>query len=169
MKHPVAALRASSDPGKNTGVGALLRRTNRCTLKMAPPSPVSRRNGAVISVTGSVPQLNMRYVRETRSVMENISRQCFITPDGLSLVGDMEGPVEGPTVILLHGGGQTRHSWAGAMRSLAKRGYLVISYDARGHGESDWSPTGDYSMQALAADLRAVLSTADLHPEFWTV
>jgi pimeloyl-ACP methyl ester carboxylesterase len=47
------------------------------------------------------------------------------------------------------------------MRRLATEGYQVISYDARGHGESDWSPTGDYTLPSLAADLRAVLSTID--------
>ncbi|MDX3910497.1 MAG: alpha/beta fold hydrolase, partial [Sphingobium sp.] len=54
---------------------------------------------------------------------------------------------------------QTRHSWAGAMRHLIVRGYFVINYDARGHGDSDWSSDGDYSIGALASDLRAVLST----------
>jgi alpha-beta hydrolase superfamily lysophospholipase len=37
-------------------------------------------------------------------------------------------------VILLHGGGQTRHSWSGAAQALAQRGYRVINFDARGHG-----------------------------------
>ena len=91
--------------------------------------------------------------------MIDFSHQRFATPDGINLVGDIAGPPDGPAVILLHGGGQTRHSWAGAMRGLVDRGYFVVNYDARGHGESDWSPTGDYSMRALASDLRAVLST----------
>jgi pimeloyl-ACP methyl ester carboxylesterase len=45
------------------------------------------------------------------------------------------------------------------MRHLVDRGYFVVNYDARGHGDSDWSPEGDYSHNALASDLRAVLST----------
>ncbi len=83
----------------------------------------------------------------------------FATPDGLSLTADIDGPVGGAAIVLLHGGGQTRHSWAGAMRGLVERGYFVINYDARGHGDSDWAPNGDYSIAALASDLRAVLST----------
>lgn len=47
------------------------------------------------------------------------------------------------------------------MRRLVERGYYVVNYDARGHGDSDWSPTGDYSLAALASDLCAVLSTID--------
>jgi len=83
----------------------------------------------------------------------------FHTPDGLTLAADVGGPSHASAVILLHGGGQTRHSWSGAMQHLIERGYFVVSYDARGHGDSDWSPHGDYSRKALASDLRAVLST----------
>lgn len=91
--------------------------------------------------------------------MSEFEQQRFTTPDGLTLVGDVAGPPDAPAVILLHGGGQTRHSWSGAMRKLVERGYRVVNFDARGHGESDWSPTGDYSAPARAADLRAVLAT----------
>ncbi len=91
--------------------------------------------------------------------MTSFSQQRFTTLDGISLVGDVAGPPDGATVVLLHGGGQTRHSWAGAMRTLVAGGYFVVNYDARGHGDSDWSPTGDYSMPALASDLRTILAT----------
>lgn len=74
----------------------------------------------------------------------------------VSLVGDIVGPEQGPGVILLHGGGQTRHSWAEAARRLALRGYRVVNFDARGHGDSDWAADGDYGLESLAADLLAV-------------
>tara|TARA_R110000772_G_scaffold158266_4_gene269486 strand:+ start:5742 stop:6608 length:867 start_codon:yes stop_codon:yes gene_type:complete len=91
--------------------------------------------------------------------MTSFLTQQFQTHDGLTLIGDVGGPSNAAAVVLLHGGGQTRHSWAGAMRHLLERGYFVVNYDARGHGDSDWSSDGDYSLNALAADLRAVLST----------
>lgn len=91
--------------------------------------------------------------------MTSLLLRRFTTSDGLTLVGEVGGQQDAPAVVLLHGGGQTRHSWAGAMRSLIERGYFVVNYDARGHGDSDWSPTGDYSLDALASDLRTVLST----------
>ncbi|CAN5216002.1 alpha/beta hydrolase [soil metagenome] len=91
--------------------------------------------------------------------MTSFSLQRFHTRNGLTLVGDVGGPPNAPAVVLLHGGGQTRHSWSGAMRHLVERGYLVVNYDARGHGDSDWASDGDYSYNALASDLRAVLST----------
>jgi pimeloyl-ACP methyl ester carboxylesterase len=44
------------------------------------------------------------------------------------------------------------------MERLVADGYAVVNYDTRGHGDSDWSPTGDYSLAALASDLEAVRS-----------
>ncbi len=80
------------------------------------------------------------------------------THDGCTLVGDIAGLRTGPGVVLLHGGGQTRHSWATAMLKLVNRGYLVANFDARGHGDSDWSPNGDYTTEVLASDLDLILS-----------
>lgn len=78
---------------------------------------------------------------------------------GLTLAGDIGGPQDAPTVVLMHGGGQTRHSWAGTMDRLVAGGYRVINYDARGHGDSDWAPDGSYKLSELSADLLAVLRT----------
>jgi pimeloyl-ACP methyl ester carboxylesterase len=57
----------------------------------------------------------------------------------------------------MHGGGQTRHSWSGAMRALLANGYRVINFDSRGHGDSGWSPDGVYTMPQRAMDLAVVL------------
>lgn len=81
--------------------------------------------------------------------------------DDLVLVADDLGPLEAPVVILLHGGGQTRHSWSGAATALARRGYRVINFDARGHGESEWSDEGAYSLDDRVADLKAIVAGID--------
>jgi pimeloyl-ACP methyl ester carboxylesterase len=86
------------------------------------------------------------------------------TPDALTLAADVDGPPDAPVAVLLHGGGQTRYSWAGAMTALVVRGYRVINYDARGHGDSDWSAVGAYHLDDRAADLAAV--TRDLRVPF---
>lgn len=70
---------------------------------------------------------------------------------------DRDGPAGATTVVLLHGGGQTRRSWTRVARSLHDAGYRTIRYDARGHGDSAWLADGDYSVAAQAADLAAVL------------
>ena len=88
----------------------------------------------------------------------------YAVDDGLSLAADVGGDPSAPAVILSHGGGQTRHSWGTAMRRLLADGYRVINVDARGHGESDWSPTGDYRIERLAADLKAIAATLPAPP-----
>ncbi len=94
----------------------------------------------------------------------DISPRRFRTADGLDIVGDIGGDPSGPPVVLLHGGGQTRHSWGGAMRELIAHGFHVINLDARGHGDSGWSPTGTYSMDSFASDLRMVIETLPSPP-----
>ena len=84
-------------------------------------------------------------------------RTEFKSSDGLSLVGDVGGPEGAPLVLLMHGGGQTRHSWAGAMKSLIDAGYRVANLDARGHGESDWSSVKAYSIHDRVRDVQAVI------------
>lgn len=83
---------------------------------------------------------------------------------GLRLVGDRWSPepdeVGGRgTAILLHGGGQRRYSWRATGQRLAREGWTAIALDARGHGDSDWSPDGDYSVDALVGDLAAVVES----------
>ncbi|MGJ7509571.1 alpha/beta fold hydrolase [Variovorax sp. GT1P44] len=81
----------------------------------------------------------------------------WTAPDGVRLAGDAWGDPAGPLVVLLHGGGQTRHAWKNAGKSLGRRGYHAVAFDARGHGDSEWSPQGDYSQDAMVSDLRLVV------------
>lgn len=80
----------------------------------------------------------------------------FRADDGVRIRGEAWGPEAAPAVLLLHGGGQTRHAWSGTGRRLGDAGWSAISLDARGHGESDWAPDADYSPDRLAADLLAI-------------
>ncbi|MFB7877704.1 alpha/beta fold hydrolase [Nocardia sp. NPDC056064] len=85
--------------------------------------------------------------------------------DGLTLAADSFGPDTGQLVVMLHGGGQTRHSWKRTGRALAAAGMRVVAVDARGHGDSDWSPERDYSRTAMVADLHSVLAQLGATPE----
>ncbi|HEV7733159.1 MAG TPA: alpha/beta hydrolase [Candidatus Binatia bacterium] len=77
----------------------------------------------------------------------------------LTLVGDAWGDPAAPAVILLHGGGQTRHAWGGTAAALAAAGRYAVTVDLRGHGDSTWDTDGDYSVDAFARDLRAMAAT----------
>lgn len=87
--------------------------------------------------------------------------------DGVTLVADYyRHPTPSPVVLLLHGGGQNRHAWTATARRLHRHGYTVVAYDARGHGDSDWDPNGQYDVARLVADLIAVRGhfTAESRP-----
>lgn len=96
------------------------------------------------------------------------STKCTFAGDGLTLVGERWDPStpggRNGTVLLLHGGGQTRHSWDGTCRQLVSANWRAIAFDARGHGESDWAPNGDYSHEAIVADATAVARSLDERP-----
>jgi pimeloyl-ACP methyl ester carboxylesterase len=75
---------------------------------------------------------------------------------GVQLSGEEVG--EGPPVVQLHGITATRRYVLHGSVALARRGYRLVSYDARGHGESSPAPEGSgYNYETLAADLRAVV------------
>lgn len=88
-----------------------------------------------------------------------IRRVTLLGSEGLRIAADVGGPENAPVVILGHGGGQTRHSWAGATASLVGAGYRVVNYDLRGHGESEWSPEFRYEARYRAADLLAIIES----------
>jgi pimeloyl-ACP methyl ester carboxylesterase len=77
--------------------------------------------------------------------------------DEVALSGEAVG--EGPPVLLNHGITATRRQVVHGSRVLPRSGFLVVSYDARGHGESDPAPEGSgYGTAQLVADLEAVAS-----------
>jgi pimeloyl-ACP methyl ester carboxylesterase len=82
--------------------------------------------------------------------------------DDLALVADewnrdAETSADRPSILMLHGGGQNRHSWKNTGQILADGGFHVVALDSRGHGDSDRSPTANYSVETLCADTLQVL------------
>ncbi|MBS9375049.1 alpha/beta fold hydrolase [Rhodococcus sp. B50] len=79
--------------------------------------------------------------------------------DGVLLAADLWEPPSDckGTVLLLHGGGQTRHSWQRTGVRLAEQGWRSYTIDARGHGDSDWAEDGDYSHSAHARDICSIV------------
>ena len=89
--------------------------------------------------------------------MRGLKTARFAAFGGVTLTVDVGGNLQGVPVLLLHGGGQTRHSWGGAAAELSGRGYNVAALDLRGHGDSDWAADANYSLDAHAEDIRAVM------------
>ncbi len=79
----------------------------------------------------------------------------FIGAAGNRLVADVFGE-SGPPVLLLHGGGQTRHAWAKTAAGLAGSGHLAYALDQRGHGDSEWVASGAYAFADYAQDAKAI-------------
>jgi non-heme chloroperoxidase len=84
--------------------------------------------------------------------------------EGISLAADVWGEEASPPVLLMHGGGQTRHAWGSTARALAAAGWRAITLDLRGHGDSGWARNGDYSFTTFAADCIAVCDQLETPP-----
>ena len=81
----------------------------------------------------------------------------WIGATGNRLVGEIF-EADGPgSVVMLHGGGQTRHTWRRAAKRLQQQGIACLTFDQRGHGDSDWIDAGDYLLDDFLADVERVL------------
>lgn len=77
----------------------------------------------------------------------------MICADGLQLAVETFHPAGDPVLLFAHGMGQTRGAWSGAAEVLAAQGCRCVSFDHRGHGESDRVPDGQYRIEQFADDL----------------
>ena len=84
-----------------------------------------------------------------------MERRTCVGANGVELVADAHGDPRNLAVLLLHGGGQTRHSWGNTAQVLGNAGFYAVTADLRGHGESGWDPQADYSFAAQMVDVEA--------------
>lgn len=83
---------------------------------------------------------------------------AFTAGEAPLLRGEAAG--EGPPIVLCHGITATRRSVVHGSRTLERSGHAVVTYDARGHGESEPAPAGrGYGYPELVDDLEAVVSS----------
>src|SRR3954469_21095332 len=84
----------------------------------------------------------------------------FTGAEGNKLVADVFGDkgatMLGAPVLLLHGGGQTRHAWRATAEAIAREGHIAYALDQRGHGDSDWPQSGGYTFPHFANDVAIV-------------
>jgi pimeloyl-ACP methyl ester carboxylesterase len=85
-------------------------------------------------------------------------RATWVTSwDGTRLAVRVAGPARAQaTVVLAHGWGMSSRFWFHQLRDLA-RDHHVVAYDQRGHADSEVPASRDYSIEALAGDLEAVV------------
>jgi pimeloyl-ACP methyl ester carboxylesterase len=88
----------------------------------------------------------------------------FVGHGGLRLAADAFGPPGAAPVLLLPGGGQTRHSWRRVAEAIAAAGHRAISLDLRGHGESGWADAGGYAADAFVGDVVEVAAAMPTPP-----
>ena len=82
-----------------------------------------------------------------------------ITANGIQIHYITAG--EGPDVILLHGFLGNLAVWHLYMMPILRREFRVTTYDLRGHGYSEMTPT-NYSSKDMAEDLRAFMDAMEI-------
>ena len=86
----------------------------------------------------------------------------IIAADGTSIAVDSSGDAGAagwPPIVATHGWANDRSVWAPLVGELVGEptgGYQVVTWDLRGHGDSDAPPPGAYSRAHALADLAAV-------------
>lgn len=73
------------------------------------------------------------------------------------------GNADAPPLLLIHGGRDHCRSWDWTAEQLCND-WHVIAPDLRGHGDSAWSPDGDYSMQSHIYDIAQLVHQLQLAP-----
>lgn len=92
----------------------------------------------------------------------------LLTEDGIRLSAWYTPPRNGAVILLAHGYGDNRPEWVHAL--LAKKGYGVMAWDARAHGESggEISTIGYLEVLDVKAALQYVLAQPDVkHVGAW--
>ncbi|MCE7797334.1 alpha/beta hydrolase [Sphingobium sufflavum] len=67
------------------------------------------------------------------------------------------GNPDKPLLLLVHGGKDHARNWDWVAERL-RHDWHVVCPDLRGHGDSDWSPDGAYTMEYMACDLANLVS-----------
>jgi pimeloyl-ACP methyl ester carboxylesterase len=86
------------------------------------------------------------------------------TPDGLTIAAQEWGNPQGPEILLIHGFAQSHMSWVRQVHSDLAKEFRIITYDLRGHGNSDkpLDKAPYHDNKAWAEEVQAVMDAAGL-------
>ena len=86
------------------------------------------------------------------------------TPDGLTISAQEWGNPNGPGIVLIHGFSQSNLSWMRQTNSDLAKEFHIVTYDLRGHGNSDkpFDKARYWDNKAWADELQAVIDAAGL-------
>lgn len=73
------------------------------------------------------------------------------------------GNPDAPPLLLIHGGRDHARSWDWVAEEL-RHDWHIIAPDLRGHGDSAWSPDGNYEMAAFVYDIAQLVHQLNLAP-----
>ena len=84
--------------------------------------------------------------------------------DGVPLAMTVQGPVDGPEILLIHGLGHAKESFSAQLEAAELSQYRIVAFDMRGHGQSGkpWTQDGYNSAEIWAEDVSAVIGAAGL-------
>jgi len=129
-----------------------------CALALAASSALASAPAASpaapAAVTSGVPT--------TATAQPDVQRLHAVAPDGTRLAVQVRGPADAPAIVFVHGIAQSQLAFGRQVSSELARRYRLVTYDLRGHGESD-KPTaeGAYaSGRVMSDDLQAVIKAA---------
>lgn len=91
----------------------------------------------------------------------------YITANGLNFHYLDWGNAEKPPLVLLHGVGQTCHTWDLFAAAIAPH-FHVMAFDQRGHGDTEWASDKDYSHKTMVSDILAFTRALGLDHFFLT-
>lgn len=85
----------------------------------------------------------------------------YVSANGLRFHYLDWGSSEKPPMVLLHGVGQTCHTWD-LFASAMSAHFHVMAFDQRGHGDTDWAVDKDYSRASMVNDADAFTNALGL-------
>ncbi|MEO8359801.1 MAG: alpha/beta hydrolase [Vicinamibacteria bacterium] len=93
--------------------------------------------------------------------LPGLTTQFVKVETGTTLQYVVQGDPKGPVIVLLHGAGDSWHSWELVLPHIPKT-YRTYAVTLRGHGLSD-HPASGYSRADFASDITSLLKMLDLH------